>query len=286
MKTIAHLGGITRSDVGSDLFDALCRIYPSGQRGNHRHAFHLTLETDHPATQDVLQALATAGMIPWPGRRERRKELEFTLRLARLYEHIDLENLPFLELSPAGHEMHVNGEFRHSGRSTSIEAPCASDICIADMTAGCFVAVQRVRDALERAALGGLKFLPVEKQYESVDYNLYDEEDTWWELESDLELPPVAPSVQLVTRDYKPFRGDFTEGCQRIEDLQMYPELHYRRSDLDRFGPFDVARTHEHFFPKGPAPMHRAMIVSQKFYRVCYDNDFRTRFLPVHIDDE
>ena len=148
-----------------------------------------------------------------------------------------------------------------------------------------YIATQRVRDALEFANLKGLKFLPVEKSYHSVDYDLYDEEDTWWELESDLELPPVSPSMTLETRDGRPFRGDFTEGCLRREGFHTHTELHYRKSDLERYGPFDAARTYEHFHPRGPAPMSRAFVVSHRFYQICRDHGIRTRFVPVRIDD-
>lgn len=226
-------------------------------------------------------------MRPWQGQGTK-TDAEFTYRLRRVYSDCDFQACEYLELY-GGYDpdIGIRGKERGAGRTvTQIDEPGNADICMISPVSHTHVAVQRARDALERANLVGLRFLPVEKNYESVDCDLYDEEDTWWELESDLELPPLAPSVALVHRDGTPFTGDFSKGCGRKKGLYTNAELHYRRSDLERLGHFDAARTYEHFHPRGPAPRSRALVVSQKFYRACRENDIRTRFVPVRIDDD
>jgi hypothetical protein len=276
------IGGISKR-----LLEQLCAIYPEGRTGSQGHCFRSTLPVDDARTGAILYALKQAGMRPWKSGRERDNTRDYFFELQRIYDPSDLDACEFLELTAQGDEVVMKGEPRLEGRTVAkIGEPGKADICMLGICSCTYITVQRARDALEAANLKGLKFLPVEKSYESIDYDLYDEEDTWWELESDIELPPLAPSMTLETRDGKPFRGDFTEGCIRREGFYTHPELHYRRADLERIGPFDAARTYEHFHPRGPAPLSRAFVVSQNFYRVCRNNGIKTRFVPVRIDNE
>lgn len=295
MKTIAvisglasgiHLPGGGVGGISSSLLEDLCRIHPEGRTGSQGHAFASELPLDDPRTAAILERLRNNGMQPWQGRGDRHRDREFSYYLSRVWDDTDLVHFDYLELCPVSDDMYVPGDGRIGGNTIAqMCSPGKASISLLGVGTYTYIAVQRARDALESANLIGLKFLPVEKTYESVDYDLFDEEDTWWELESDIELPPLAPSMTLETRDGRPFQGDFSEGCVRRDGFYTHPELHYRRADLERIGPFDAARTFEHFHPRGPAPRSRAFVVSQKFYQVCRDNGIKTRFVPVRIDD-
>jgi len=292
MKLFVRIGGLIHlpdDGISRALLEQLCAIYPEGRTGNQRHAFTAYLSSDDPKVQQILSLLQEEGMTPWVDKTRRcDKTSEFSLQYFREYDKYDRSVSEYLELfSGYDPDIAVPGEERLGDRTvTKINEPGKADICMISPGSYTHVAVQRARDALEAANLKGLEFLPVEKNYESVDYGLYDEEDTWWELESDLELPPLAPSMTLVHRDGTPFTGDFSKGCRRVEGFYFPVELHYRRSDLERFGPFDAARTYEQFGPRGPAPRCRALVVSKKFYQVCKQHNIRTRFVPVRIDEE
>jgi hypothetical protein len=289
MKTCARVHGLVSRVPGGippELLERLCDMYPEGRTGKQGHVFESRLSIDDSRTVRILSALEDAGYRPWADKsRPPIMGQEFGLQLERVYDDAGLAACEYLELCPIG-KMYVPGDTRVGGRKVSqISRPGKTGISLLGMGAYTYIAVQRARDALEAASLKGLKFLPVEKSYESVDYDLYDEEDTWWELESDIELPRLASSMTLRTRDGRPFRGDFSEGCIRREGFYTHPELHYRRAGLERLGPFDAARTWEHFHPRGPAPMSRAFVVSKRFYDVCMEHNIKSRWVPVHLDD-
>ena len=286
MRTRIRIEGIARQWQGNEVVARLTAIVPEGRLGSDRHMFRADLPIEDSRVEALLEVLQEAGLMPWTDKaRMPNRKQEYVLSYRRVYEPAELAAAEYLELYP-GPVTSVDGDRRAGARTiTMIEEPGKADICMVGLKSHAFVAVQRARDVLEAANLKGLHFLPVEKAYESVDYDLFDEEDTWWELESDLQLPPLSPSMNLETRDGRPFTGDFADGCLRRDGLYTYAELHYRRSDLERFGPFDAARTYEQFHSRGPAPSERALVVSQKFYQTCVANNINARFVPVRIDE-
>lgn len=249
--------------------------------------FAARIDTQDSRYSKILDLLHSHGLYQWMDvSRAPIRTREFTLEYERIYDLNDLDVCEYLELSPMGDDMYMRGEGRIARKAiTQIGAPGKADLYRVGHGSNTIVAIQRARDVLNEANLIALRFLPVEKNYESVDQDLCDAEDMWWELESDLQLPPLSPSMTLETRDGRPFRGDFSEGCLRCEGFYTHPELHYRRADLERFGPFDAARTYEHYHPRGPAPRSRAFVVSHRFYETCGQHNIRTRFVPVRIDE-
>ena len=56
-------------------------------------------------------------------------------------------------------------------------------------------------------------------------------------------------------------------------------EVDYRRSDLQRIGEFDIARTFEKYlYP------HGSLVVSQRFFAFCRENRVPLDVAPVRVD--
>lgn len=90
----------------------------------------------------------------------------------------------------------------------------------------------------------------------------------WWEVTSDLCLP--KSHRRELADEYLP------EGAPWDHPLDQ--TLHYKFSDLEPFGDFDIASPDA----VGDAPH----IVSQRFYQVCKANNWRAEWVPVTIDPE
>jgi len=90
----------------------------------------------------------------------------------------------------------------------------------------------------------------------------------WWELTSDLYLP--MPRRWDHADEYLP------EGAPWDHPLDK--TLHYKLSNLEPLGEFDVATCGSN----GNAPV----VVSQRFYQVCKANNWRAEWVPVTIDPE
>ncbi len=102
----------------------------------------------------------------------------------------------------------------------------------------------------------------------------------WWELWSDLTLPPLSPTMKhtdgngnVVARDWKGWKwfSNPTEDDDR---------LHYLDSELKGVEPFDIAVTFEH----QASPWQRYLVVSQKFYQFCKSKKWAADWEPVAID--
>jgi hypothetical protein len=80
---------------------------------------------------------------------------------------------------------------------------------------------------------------------------------------------------------------DFSNGMQRSEGLFAHPELHYRKSDLERLEEFDLARTFEPFGNhRGYQRLFCPLVASRRFYETCVANKLKTGWAPVRIDPE
>lgn len=131
-----------------------------------------------------------------------------------------------------------------------------------------------VRQFLEKEQLIGLRFLPVAiKSKSSVAAP-----ELPWELDSTVTLPKIANTHKLIHHGPQPFEGDYSR-LVLINDSPFFgAELHYRRSDLDAIGPFDLANTLEKYRTSHP------LVISQRFYQHCKKNKISLNVEPVRID--
>ena len=103
----------------------------------------------------------------------------------------------------------------------------------------------------------------------------------FWELTSDLVLPRLANTRQLIYGyNSAPFDGDYSKVLILTDGFYTTAEYHYRASDLRAIEPFDVAVVSENLggFPD--------KIVSRRFYEFCKKEKLRMEWVPVRIDPD
>ncbi|TVQ33159.1 MAG: hypothetical protein EA376_03640 [Phycisphaeraceae bacterium] len=145
----------------------------------------------------------------------------------------------------------------------------------------------RVKRAVESADLRHIAIHPValvrgRGRPDDPRLSWEDHGDPWWELTSDLALPPLSPSVQVVAQDNSPFVSYETQNLEIREGHYQIPELHYVRSEIEEREPFDLALTHEHF---GKPPFQQRKIASQRLYQLFQEHGFKASWIPVRLDD-
>lgn len=279
MRTIGRLG-VSKQHLPSELFQRLIEIYAESETSGGVFAM---LPMDDPKMMEMMQALEEAGLRAWDQRSELKPQQEFSLLLEAVYDDSDFNACTLLEVRPPS-EAFAAGEWRRpQDPALVITKPTYSWDIIMVGRSNCYAVNDRAKRVLESANLSHLIFRRAVKKYNSARYKIDDRADLWWELRSDLLLPPVASSMTLVHMDQTPFTGDFAKGCMRKDGLYLHAELHYRASDLARVEPFDLAHTHE-MFEGLPNEYDRPLVASRRFYDVCRQHNIRTGWVPVRID--
>jgi hypothetical protein len=294
MRILARIG-VGHGEVEASLEERLRSVFPeqTAPRG-----FRSMAPVDDERTREVIALLENAGLRPWDFTRgvPLRQGSEYWLRLEREYEVADLATCEYLEIFPTGKAVHLEAHSRtDSGRIIlpKWKAPRGFDIMITHLHVAYF-ATERAKSILEGAGLQHVHFRPA--CYGPYRLQEGDTEDSiaarygrpYWEVDSQFTLPPLSPSLRLTDADGKPWtRDDFSNGLQPREGLFLHPELRYRRSDLERLEPFDLARTYEPFgnfrsYDRLDCPL----IASRRFYEVCAANKLKTDWVPVRIDPE
>jgi len=209
----------------------------------------------------------------------------YSLGRWREYDLSDFEAAEHLMLKPAetlGHAIRVdskllldqrklrkNGSFGHANHGV--------------------VVPDRIRRQLETISLTHIDFKPtqpakysgsaVHDQVLSWDHH----GPPWWELWSDLVLPPVSPSMIKVDNKGNPVPRAYFQGAY-MKDLPDYSdvELHYLRSEIEALDRFDLAVTYEESWG---SLFTRPLIASQRFYQFCKEHKLKCDWVPVRIDE-
>jgi hypothetical protein len=227
-------------------------------------------------------------------------ERGFDLVLHRVYDEEDLGKCEFLELRAQrgafhGFERLQSGElFIHETLLPSQPGLSTWDFVSGYSQDTWLVVPARVKDLLSQELFAHLTWKPARFWPGDVDPMV-----TWeivkqkigtpfWELDSDLSLPPVSSTMDLCDRDDNHVQaGERRINIIRRDGLYAYPELRYRKSELAKLPSFDVARSYENFGlvpPQEFRPDYSSIVVSKKFYRFCHQNNLNADWLPVHID--
>ena len=208
-------------------------------------------------------------------------------KIHREYDDTDLEAVDFLYLksmdaepwsgwlTPDGESLLLTKESAPKRRRLSWFASTGQPLC-----------VESIKQRLEREEFVGLSFRPailVEKAHLPTGGTQIAWEDwgsePWYQLISDLRLPPLAPTMDLRDVNGQPARE---RGVWPKEGSYAVAELHYRERDIRAVEPFDVAMTHETIYRRSDA--YRRLIVSQRFYQLARELGLAWEFLPVRLD--
>ena len=243
----------------------------------------------------MIHALESWGFRAWNYKSPKEFGRDYELSLVRIYDAFDWESADYLQLWPSVLDDVIHDSGRdESGRMMlyrrSLREQRALDFARGEIEA--ILIPERVKRLLEKDSLKHVVFKPtiavkgtgLAKECQAPLAWTEVGTPPWWELSSDLVLPPLSPSMDLRDDKGNPIApGDCSKGCVPKEGHFNHAELHYRQRDLAAVEPFDVALTFETFGPRGPTK-RPSLIASQHFYRVCVDHGLSTNWIPVRVD--
>lgn len=187
------------------------------------------------------------------------------------YEKADLQAAPLLWLL-GGSKMFkgINSKQRDEvGRIVLPATEAKATIKIASVFPEPWIVVSSAtRRLLESADLIGIDYEEVAIKGHSIHVAC----EPFWELSTTLVLPKMANSVIYPEPAYG-------HTAYTIQDPCVEP--HYRQSELEPLGLFDIARTFER-----TRNGSQEMIVSQRFYQYCLKHKIPLRVRPVRIDSD
>lgn len=194
----------------------------------------------------------------------------YSYSAARHYEPADLSAAPFLVLE-GGRALLYDVKRDEAGLLVLPAAKATASLKLQSVFAReWFVVSNSVRRTLESAGLIGLQFRATLVQGHSVRAA----ETPFWELTSGRTLPEMVNRVRI--------DRDQHDAAYAIKDDSFQrPEPHYRRSEIEQMGAFDVAHTLE--MVCRPEPL---LIISQRFYQTCVRNKVPLRVWAVRLEPE
>jgi len=306
MKRSIHIGFMLARELPPGTFEQLAAIYPAGVEGQ---GFGARLAESDGRIAQILDVLERSGMPRFspfePFDFDKRK---YSVSRTVEYEQSDVEHSKLVRICPLD-DAAVGSRFAYGRDETGMmevdEALLLgtnADLLLL-VNVGHFV-TRRAKGAFEASNLRGVRFLPTRFVPESVQdlaLNLAAcptaDDSPYWEIDSDLMLPPASPMLDVVdARGNKLIPGatTYSNGFLFREPNAHTAQMRYRRSDLDAFGPFDLARAYEVFQGGGqvrqgkvfPPRYSQPLIASARFYQTCRDAGLRADFEPVQIDGD
>jgi hypothetical protein len=279
MRTMAKILGINSRDVGEDIIAELGVIYPDGRDGDR---FECQLPWEDDRVRSVIGCLAAHGFVPSSGRR-RIASNEYWMQIERNYDRSDLDSASYLNLR-------AKVPFRSYTRSPEgliqLDAEeVRTDADIAYASQPWTVVSGRLKDLIEREGLGRVVFRETQVVGPA---RLRDEyEGRFWELTSDLVLPPMSPCCkffdavtgeEVAGNSERPFV--LREGLEAPDILYTPAEIVYDATAINTVGPFDLALTCETFGNN----YSRMIVASNIFYRFCESLGLDILWSPVRIN--
>ncbi len=287
MRTHVHISGLPSIHENSNLIAELRAIHPHGAKSN---SFQLDLPEEDPRTTAVTEVLARHGCYPRTNDGHARdRAIEYFIDYYREYDDADLDGVAIIRPSPWDTLPCRSGNDRDAQGRIQIEfhKPHLPKIPIANGD-GSILVCEHVKQIIDSVNPKHLWFRetglvawwdepPRQLEWASLD------EEPWWEVMSDLLLPPMAPSMTLLdvnTFEHLPCGTDqmcFARDPDEPRDREA--QLHFCRNEVDRLGPFDAALTHEHI-----GSSHQ-LVFSGRVYRTLYDAGIQSRWIPCKLDD-
>lgn len=287
MKLIAELF-VSPVYVEEQVVESLCEQFPVCKKGA---GFGLKAPIDDPLFRNVEAAIVKVGLVK------------------RSYSETPIQNQYFYGV----HREYDDGDFCYA---TYLRLVHTSKLCddrkrdaegrliveawrlTPELRMGCVlfeaaVVSDKLRQTIEKEGFIGVAFRPLNlipasevmdirnskgdvRRVTPQDQEHLEKKGQFWELTSSLILPPIEPT-RLLSRDEKPFAGDYSKGVW-LKDDYAPPELHYRERALRKVEPFDFGLTFENI------PEERWPVVSQRFRQFCIREKLKTDWFPVRID--
>jgi len=282
MKTLIMMYGLDEEKLGLELFERLVNIYPEAKG---KYSFpNIGLDGDDPRSQQVLDCLLEHGFSP-SNDLGLRGETEFGMNLVRQYDSHDLEQASYLVLTPAQF-LGSNFTTTATGVVQIPQTSAAATSSIGHIDYGRTLVSQKINEALLKEDMRHL----VLRETVALDDDLLtaEEEKAFWELTSDLTLPPLSPTMYKVDKSGKMISGAngeeylLREGLSIPDVLYRPPELRYTSASFSLLPAFDVALTLER--AGGGNSQWRSLIVSQRMYQFCTKHSLQIDWQPVRIE--
>ncbi len=255
---------VTPEHCPQELYNRILQLKPEAQRGS---IFHLEARPGDEASARLVERVAALcreqGLDKVRG--------AYSHLVLPHYEASDLEASPLLWLLTQKRMFKgINSNRRDEcGRIVLPAAEAKQTIRIASIFPEPWLVVStETRRLLENGGLDGIKFDEVALK----GHSIHSSPEPFWELRSTVVLPRMVNSVIDTTVDWHPER-------YLVQD--PYGEPHYRRSELEPLGAFDIAHTFERLSSGSPG-----LIVSQRFYRHCLTNQIPLEVRPARIDPD
>jgi len=271
---------------GEDVVQALSDIYPKGRDGGR---FECSLPWGNSMMMRLLEVLAAHGLKPTaPGPAT---PSDYHFAIDRTYGRSDLQEAAYLTFSSKTLLYVVKRDEDGTLRLRTDRLKRGLDIGSA--TQPWLVVSDRVKDLIEGSDLLHAAFRQVLID-RPADGATKRGAASFWELTSNLILPPMAPPARFIhgrtgaevpADSAEPFI--FREGIDIPGYYFLPPEPQYEEAALKSVGPFDLALTFEKIFggDLGGVP-----ICSQRFRQFCIDNALEQKMdwtpVRVHRRDE
>jgi hypothetical protein len=284
MKEVSTFGVTFARDVGEDVLERIAEIPDTHVRHG---SFACGFVKDDPRNKQLIEILGRAGCKPKPpipGRDRGPKEYSFHIR--REYDESDFKATEYHKITVPEWQ---GADLVRDGMIYLIRSKCPMGVELAGNDCG-YVVSDRLRKDIEATGLRGVVFheTALIDSFEESKRNIatWNEagEPPWWQITSDLVLPPLSPSCTLLDRNGDPYREGGTTGCLIIEGFYVPAELHYQRRALASVGPFDLALTRERF-GLGAANSYPWKVVSRAMYEFLTKRGVKAGYVPVRMDE-
>lgn len=292
---MVRIASVTREEVGDEVFEKLVQVSPEGVYDHRRRIFDFCVDAPDDRIDRVLRLLESAGLKPHPLTQhdsnddlyETLAEDEFLMAIHRSYTERELARFRLLCPQP---RWQWQGLWRFSNGEIGLDhqdyaANCQHDVLATECGIVISSRAKVVLDSLnlKRLVIKSTSLADLRAGWNSSPISWAKYGDPFWELTSDLILPPVVPPSELVDNDGQPVHGKLDNGCHLREGLYHEPELHYRPKDIVQLPEFDFALTFEQF-GNNPAEDDRMLVASAKLVEVCQKNKIQCDCVPVRID--
>lgn len=269
MITWFHLLSI--NDTSTDLLEKLAALYPDGGQGISGYSFRLRSDDDRArAVLDLLEGEGFQAFNPVTGGHDK----SYNLRLEREYETGDFDEAVLLQPYPPTN-------FNACGRPGQFYLSSHVKADIATASGLGIVVSNSLKERFEAEGLIGARFAHIESRRSATVVD-----PDYWQLTSDVIMPSLSPTMALYDENHIPHNGDpskivyMREGWDAPRVLYEPVELHYRKDDLDKMEPFDVATTLEQI---GWGAKH--IIVSSRFRQFCIKRGLHMVWHVVHTQE-